>query len=300
MVTPDPYGHYRGDFDPNGRAQLNWTPNAGTCQLVAHVVEHSSGGLSWGYNGNGPSDAALSILVHATRDRDLAHDLAQQFRREFIATFEPNEPFQLPGRRVVNWLHAHGVEPAGILPQLPGALVEHDQLEFGLVEEAEFLDARERSLHAQLLELEQRQLELDQLQLRLDAQGAALRTAIDVQPAWSLPARPLVEQIEWLQHGTGDTLEVIAKGLDVEDWWARSIVNGKIGDIDIDHVQRICESLHCSPYDLWGARDARTILHAYGPELWPRFIEPLGPPEPEQSGPRYEPPTRPQGPTLER
>jgi hypothetical protein len=226
--------------------------------------------------------------------------LHQQFKREFVATVEINQAFQLAGRKVVNWLYAHGVEPAGLLPQIPNAPMQREMAGRGLVEEAEFLDAREQSLQTQLLELEQRQIELDQLQHRLDAQAAAIRVAIDVTPAWSLPAGPVVEQIQWLQHGTGDTLEIIAKGLDIEDWWARSIITGKITDIDIDHVQRICESLSCSPYDLWGEHDARTILHAYGPELWPRFIEPLGPQPPEQPGPRPEPPTRPQGPTLER
>jgi hypothetical protein len=56
------------------------------------------------------------------------------------------------------------------------------------------------------------------------------------------------------------------------------VMDGTITEVDLDHVQRLCEGLHCTPYDFWGAEAGRSIVHAYGPELWPRYIEPLAEP----------------------
>jgi hypothetical protein len=60
---------------------------------LPHVVKHSPTGFEMGYGGSGPSDLALSILVHYFRcfknspgvARSLAEPLYQEFKREFIA-----------------------------------------------------------------------------------------------------------------------------------------------------------------------------------------------------------------------
>jgi hypothetical protein len=301
MPTGDPYGYYRGSFDATGSAQVRWYPNDAKPEPVPHVKEHSPSGLNWGYTGNGPADTALSILTHAARQQEIADELHQQFKRDVIADLEPNQPFELQGRRVANWLHAHGVEPDGLIPEVEDAPLE-DRLERRLVDEDEFSAVHERDLQRRLHEITERERDLDRLRRRLDAQAAALRTALDVQPSWTLPAGPLVEQIRCVQRGTGDSLELVAKGFGVEDWWADSLIVGKITDVDLEHIQQVCEALHCSPYDLWGVNDARRILHAYGPELWPRFIEPLETPplEAQSIDPPSQPPPprRPEGPSL--
>lgn len=46
-------------------------------------------------------------------------------------------------------------------------------------------------------------------------------------------------------------------------------------DLSVEQAAEVCEALRCSPYDFWGAERARTILDVYGPERWPRYIEPL-------------------------
>jgi hypothetical protein len=307
MPPRDPYGHYSGGFDATGTAQLRWHPNDASAETVVHVKEHSPSGLNWGYTGSGPADTALSILTHAARDRDLVDELHQQFKRDVIANLEPNQPFELPGRQVANWLHAHGIEPNGLIPELEPPLVETEPTERRLLDSDNFADEHKRCVDQRLRELAERQRDLDRHQRRLDAQAAALRTALDVEPAWSLPAGPLVAQIRYVQQGTGDQIDIVAKGFGVEDWWAESVLTGKITEVDIEHIQNVCEALHCSPYDLWGVDDARRILHVYGPELWPRFIEPLEPPplsaqaiepvEPPGLGPISR---RPEGPTLDR
>lgn len=98
----------------------------------------------------------------------------------------------------------------------------------------------------------------------------------------------MAEILVALQAGTGDTMADVAKGCGLKADWAADVAAGRITEVDLPHIQEVCEGLHCSPYDLWGKDTAQAILHAYGPELWPRFIEPLEPPPIELPGP--EPP----------
>lgn len=93
--------------------------------------------------------------------------------------------------------------------------------------------------------------------------------------AWSVPADGAAAQLRALVIDTGDDVGTVAKGIGVEPEWARGVLIGEITEVDLDHVQRLCEGLHCTPYDLFGADAGRSIAHAYGPELWPRYIEPL-------------------------
>jgi hypothetical protein len=304
-IGGDPYGTYHGYFDPDGIARITWTPDAGSPEPVSHVVEHSPDGLNWGYNGRGPADTALSVLHHATGNPELADTLHQQLKRDIVATLELNQPFELAGQRVANWLHAHGVETSQLVrdqSHLEPDPIDADSLHAGHEPQEFTIEANEEGLQGEWEQLRRRQHELDQQEARLKTHAAALRAAIDVEPAWSLPAQPVVAQIRSLQQGTGDPLETIAAGLDIEPQWAQNLLDGKIRNIDLDHIHRLCAALHCSPYDMWGAEDARTILHSYGPELWPPFIEPL---QPEPLQPEHPPVRRrdldpPTGPGLDR
>ena len=90
-----------------------------------------------------------------------------------------------------------------------------------------------------------------------------------ITPAHSAPAAPIRAQIVYLAEETGDSIATMAKGLDVEPAWVRDVLDGTITDVDLDHVQRLCEALHCNPFDLWGSEVGRSLLDAYPPELWP-------------------------------
>lgn len=129
------------------------------------------------------------------------------------------------------------------------------------------LDARSKALDA-------RERALAEREARLDARIAEHSAPA---PAWSVSAGPAARQILNLMVETGDELVTVARGIGVEAEWAAGVVSGAITDIDLDHVQRLCEGLHCTPYDLFGASAGRSIAHAYGPELWPRYVEPLEP-----------------------
>ena len=99
-----------GEVDPAAGARLWYLDGTGVRQPVEHVVAHSPEGLSWGYPGNGPADAALSILHAATGDRDTAERLHQGFMHDVLAKLPVNERFALPAAQVEAWLAANGVE----------------------------------------------------------------------------------------------------------------------------------------------------------------------------------------------
>ena len=132
---------------------------------------------------------------------------------------------------------------------------------------------------------------LDRREAQLAVRAAALDALEGVEPAWTVPAPPAAAQLRALIIETGDDVATVAHGLGVDPGWARGVLTGEITDLAVPDVQRLCEGLHCSPYDLFGAEAARSIAHAYGPELWPRYIEPLEPLGVEGLGKGPEPPS---------
>ena len=94
---------------------------------------------------------------------------------------------------------------------------------------------------------------------------------------WALPAAPVAAQLRNLIIDTGDDVAIVARDVGVQPEWAVAVLSGVMDEVDIPHVQQLCEGLHCTPYDLFGTDAARSIAHAYGPELWPRYVEPLEP-----------------------
>lgn len=49
------------------------------------VWNHSPDGFAWGYGGSGPAQLALAILLRVTGNNDVAVELHQQFKNEFVA-----------------------------------------------------------------------------------------------------------------------------------------------------------------------------------------------------------------------
>lgn len=48
---------------------------------------HSPDGFAWGYGGSGPAQTALAILLHVSRDPDIAERHYQAFKWEHVATW---------------------------------------------------------------------------------------------------------------------------------------------------------------------------------------------------------------------
>ncbi len=116
---------------------------------------------------------------------------------------------------------------------------------------------------------------------RLQPLAAQIEPRVDAQleQRWTVPAEPVRAIAQGLVEFTGDDVRVVARGLGLDGEVLRDVLDGSRTELGIPEVQQICEALHCTPYDLWGTETGRSILHAYGPELWPRFIEPLVPPD---------------------
>ncbi|HEV2070230.1 MAG TPA: DUF6166 domain-containing protein [Acidimicrobiales bacterium] len=113
-------GTYFGDFDDEARPGLWYAEADGVRTPVPHVIARSPGGLAWGYDGNGPSDAALSILTHITRDPGVAETRCQEFKRDVLARLSVNVPFQMDSSIVEGWLRDRGVVVSGS-PAIPDA-----------------------------------------------------------------------------------------------------------------------------------------------------------------------------------
>lgn len=95
---------------------------------------------------------------------------------------------------------------------------------------------------------------------------------------WSLPAEPLAIELHGLRadrYLADDDIGTFARGLGIDPHLAQGVLSGTVEQLTIEQIAEVCEALRCSPYDVWGPEMGRAILHAYGPESWPRHIEPL-------------------------
>jgi len=75
----------------------------GTSVPVRHVVYHSPSGISWGADGVGAADTALSLLIDAGVSPDDAWRVHRSFAHDVIAHL-PIVRFELPGTVMRHWL----------------------------------------------------------------------------------------------------------------------------------------------------------------------------------------------------
>jgi len=95
---------------------------------------------------------------------------------------------------------------------------------------------------------------------------------------WSLPAAPSADALRVLHADpllADDDVDTFATGLGIDPQLARGVLEGTLDELGVDQVAKVCENLRCSPDHLWGPALAGEIVHAYGPEDWPRTTEPL-------------------------
>ncbi len=107
---------YRGELGGEVKVILP----SGKTRPLRHVVLHSPSGYSWGYEGSGPADLALSILCDVLGERPsekqiyhgqfLAFAHHQDFKREFVAYWEFGGGFEIDSLAVAEWLRARGVK----------------------------------------------------------------------------------------------------------------------------------------------------------------------------------------------
>jgi Family of unknown function (DUF6166) len=82
-----------------GTEELPLAPSVG-------LVNHSPTGFAWGYSGSGPSQLALALLYHYTKDRTYALRGYQLFKEEVVAKW-PQDKLNVPETVVTDWIEAH-------------------------------------------------------------------------------------------------------------------------------------------------------------------------------------------------
>lgn len=263
---------YVGDYDERGIARI-WHVDGNYRREVPRVEAASPGGLAWGYPGNGPADTARTILADAFGDRRAADAYWWEFQEEFVERLPRNARFELPAAVVESWLAERGLVPPGharaeVVRPLPA-----DDLD--VVAWAHDLEQEECRLQRWAAQLAERERAVAQAEVRLQQERLAWVERPAVMPGWSLPAEPVARELRAVMTDAGCTVEDAAREFGLDESWAREVVAGIAETVDLPHVQQVCEAWSCTPYDFWGAESARTIVHAYPPELWPRHIAPL-------------------------
>lgn len=68
------------------------------------IFNHSPNGFAWGYDGSGPAQLALAILLECVESADEAITFHQDFKREIVAGFKIDHPWILSAECVETWL----------------------------------------------------------------------------------------------------------------------------------------------------------------------------------------------------
>jgi len=77
-----------------------------TRQQLHHFLEfvnHSPTGFEWGYSGSGPSQLAFAMLMDFTHDKELALDLYQQFKIDFISQI-CDDQWEIKSIKIREWI----------------------------------------------------------------------------------------------------------------------------------------------------------------------------------------------------
>lgn len=66
------------------------------------VYVHSPDGFEWGYEGSGPAQLALALLLDATHKPLLSWENHQDFKREVVAKW--GHEWEITGQEITDWL----------------------------------------------------------------------------------------------------------------------------------------------------------------------------------------------------
>lgn len=102
---------YRGLY-LNGKISVSVCTDGPTVKVV-HELDpgpsqklwnHSPDGFNWGYEGSGPAQLALALLLDHTHNKDLAVRLHQLFKRDVIARLPQRSDWELSAEQIEAWL----------------------------------------------------------------------------------------------------------------------------------------------------------------------------------------------------
>jgi len=102
------------------------------------IVNHSPDGFAWGYEGSGPAQLALAILLRHTGDNNLAVRDYQLFKRQVIAGLTKDKSFTLSISAITEWLAAR---EGSVKPREPKTDEELREIALGIAAGTIFSDA---------------------------------------------------------------------------------------------------------------------------------------------------------------
>jgi len=70
------------------------------------IYNHSPNGFSWGYEGSGPAQLALALLLDVTDEVEVALKFYQNFKRHVVAIHPMGKSWSITEREISDWLMA--------------------------------------------------------------------------------------------------------------------------------------------------------------------------------------------------
>ena len=70
------------------------------------LYNHSPDGFNWGYEGSGPAQLALALLLDATGDTNIALSYHQSFKRDVVAKW--GKRWHITDKDIKTWLKTAG------------------------------------------------------------------------------------------------------------------------------------------------------------------------------------------------
>lgn len=101
---------YKGVKDNSGGPKTVFKVKDGVPKILnparsINVFNHSPDGFQWGYQGSGPAQLALGLLLDVTDDIELSKHLHQEFKRAFVANFL--DEWELDETDIKDWINRH-------------------------------------------------------------------------------------------------------------------------------------------------------------------------------------------------
>jgi len=72
-----------------------------------NVCNHSPDGFMWGYNGSGPAQLALAILLEFIPDEKVVIHLYQTFKADIVANCPQKQNFEITFQYIQRWIDKH-------------------------------------------------------------------------------------------------------------------------------------------------------------------------------------------------
>lgn len=94
---------YKGTFSTANWYQVTKDDKEFSPVPSQKLYNHSPDGFAWGYNGSGPAQLALALLLDITGDSKLSLTHYQQFKRDVVSMFYKDK-FEITSKQIVNWL----------------------------------------------------------------------------------------------------------------------------------------------------------------------------------------------------